>query len=118
MTGAIEFTVTGTATVVVKMSSTGGSNSSMVGLINAADNSVIANKEDISSVTGTSAIALTYEGLTAGTYRVVSPENADMNRGARVFSISVTETTGGERPARADWSGVAAPSITDRKSVV
>ena len=102
LTGAIEFTVTGTATVVVKMSSTGGSNSSMVGLINAADNSVIANKEDISSVTGTSATALTYEGLTAGTYRVVSPENADMNRGARVFSISVTETTGGERPARAE----------------
>ena len=65
MTGAIEFTVTGTATVVLKMSSTGGSNSSMVGLINAADNSVIANKEDISSVTGTSAIALTYEGLKA-----------------------------------------------------
>ena len=115
LTGAIEFTVTGTATVVVKMSSTGGSNSSMVGLINAADNSVIANKEDISSVTGTSATALTYEGLTAGTYRVVSPENADMNRGARVFSISVTETTGGERPARADWSGVAAPSITEVK---
>lgn len=115
LTGAIEFTVTGTATVVVKMSSTGGSNSSMVGLINAADNSVIANKEDISSVTGTSAIALTYEGLTAGTYRVVSPENADMNRGARVFSISVTETTGGERPARAEWSGVAAPSITEVK---
>ena len=115
LTGAIEFTVTGTATVVVKMSSTGGSNSSMVGLINTADNSVIANKEDISSVTGTSATALTYEGLTAGTYRVVSPENADMNRGARVFSISVTETTGGERPARADWSGVAAPSITEVK---
>ena len=115
LTGAIEFTVTGTATVVVKMSSTGGSNSSMVGLINTADNSVIANKEDISSVTGTSATALTYEGLTAGTYRVASPENADMNRGARVFSISVTETTGGERPARADWAGVAAPSITEVK---
>ncbi len=115
LNGAVEFTVTGTASAVVQMSSTGGSNSSMVGLINVADGSVVANKEGVTSVTGTSATTLTYEGLAAGTYRVVSPENADMNRGARVFSVVVTETTGGERPARADWAGVEAPSITEVK---
>ena len=69
---AVEFTVTGTATAVVKMSSTGGSNTSWVALVNTADGSVVANKEAVSKVTGTSATTLTYEGLKAGTYRVVS----------------------------------------------
>ena len=58
---------------------------------------------------------LTYEGLTAGTYRVVSngtdENDEEQKRGARLFSIFVTETTGGARPARADWAGVTAPSI-------
>ena len=117
--GAVEFTVTGTATAVIKMSSTGGSNVSWVALVNTADGSVVANNEAIDKVSGTSATTLTYEVLTAGTYRVVSngtdENDKEQNRGARVFSISVTETTGGERPARADWAGVAAPSITEVK---
>ena len=112
---AAEFTVTGTATAVVKMSSTGGSNTSWVALVNTADGSVVANKEAVSKVTGTSAITLTYEGLKAGTYRVVSngtdENDEEQKRGARLFSIFVTETTGGARPARADWAGVTAPSI-------
>ena len=58
---AVEFTVTGTATAVVKMSSTGGSNTSWVALVNTADGSVVANKEAVSKVTGTSATTLTYE---------------------------------------------------------
>ena len=92
---AVEFTVTGTATAVVKMSSTGGSNTSWVALVNTADGSVVANKEAVSKVTGTSATTLTYEGLKAGTYRVVSngtdENDEEQKRGARLFSIEVDE---------------------------
>ncbi len=110
LTGAIQFTVTGEADVEVSMSSTGGSNASAVALIDEAGN-VVANKEGITEVTGTSETTMTYTALPAGTYRVVSPDSS-YNRGARLFSIVVAETSSGSRPARADWASVAAPEIT------
>jgi len=110
LTGAIQFTVTGEADVKVSMSSTGGSNASAVALIDEAGN-VVANKEGITEVTGTSETTMTYTALPAGTYRVVSPDSS-YNRGARLFSIVVAETSSGSRPARADWATVAAPEIT------
>ena len=89
LTGGIEFTVTGTATLTIEVSSTGGSNSSAVGLINVADQSAVAEKDAATAVTGTSRTTLTFENIAAGTYRIVSPENPDMNRGVRVFSAKV-----------------------------
>ncbi len=113
--GAIQFTVTGTADVVVNVSSTGGSNTSAVAIID-ADGNVVANNEGISLVSGTSATTMTYTGLTAGTYQLVSPENADYSRGCRLLSITVTELTAGAvKPPRAAWGSVAAPVITEAK---
>ncbi len=106
----IQFTVTGTADVTVVMSSTGGSNTSAVGLVDASGNAV-GNQEQIAEVAGTAKTTLTYTGLEAGTYKVLSPQSA-YGRGARVYSIHVVQTSGGSRPPRADWSLVAAPVIT------
>ena len=89
-TGAIAFVVTGTADVTVSVSSTGGSNTSTVALINASDETM-TNKEGVTEVTSTTPSTLTYEGLVAGTYRLVSPE-ADYGRGTRVYSMSVVDT--------------------------
>ena len=111
LTGAIQFTVTGQADVVLSMSSTGGSNTSAVALVDNAGN-VVANNEGLTTVTGTSETKMTYTGLAAGTYKVVSPENKDYNRGARLFSLVVEQTASGSRPERADWATVAAPTIT------
>lgn len=109
-TGAIQFTVTGTADVVVEMSSTGGSNTSAVGITDQNGN-LVTEKNNITTVSGTSKTTLTYTGLTAGTYSIVSPESAEFNRGARVYTVTVTELAG-ERPERKDWASVAAPVIT------
>ena len=97
-TGAIQFTVIGTATVEVQFSSTGGSNTSKIGIFD-ADGNLVANNEGITEVTGASAgmTVVTYN-LTAGTYTVVSPASnvdageTDYNRGARVYYVNVTET--------------------------
>ncbi len=108
---ALQFTVTGTADVVIGMSSTGGSNTSAVGLVDESG-SLVANNEGLTTVTGTKAVMMTYTSLEAGTYKILSPEDPAYNRGARILSVTVTETTGGTRPPRADWSTVAAPEIT------
>ena len=106
--GAIAFTLTGNAQVVIEMSSTGGSNTSAVALLNSAGETV-ANKEGITEVTTTSKTTLSYS-LEAGTYRIVSPES-EYGRGARVYTISVTETTG-QAPARTPWDSVELPAVT------
>ena len=116
-TGGYEFTVTGTATANIVISSTGGSNTSAFSLIN-GNGEAIADKngKTVIEVTGSASAkeTVTYE-LTAGTYKMVSPEgwkdSAGKTRGTRVYSFDITETTGGERPARADWSSVAAPEL-------
>ncbi len=86
----IEFTITGNATVTLQMSSNGGSNTSAVGLMT-TDGTVIANAEGITTITGSKATTMTYT-LTAGTYRIVSPENAEFARVARLYTITVVET--------------------------
>ena len=122
--GSYEFTVTGTADVKLVVSSTGGSNDSVIG-IKDAEGQLVKNNEDIVKVSTTSKTTLTYTSLAAGTYKVVVPqgtgetiedgENGTIDlaekRGARVYSIEIVETTGGSRPPRADWSTVAAPEM-------
>ena len=112
LTGALQFTVTGTADVTVVVSSTGGSNTSEVAIID-ANGAAVANNEGLTQVSTTASTTLTYTGLTAGTYQLVSPENADLNRGFRVMSINTVQTTSGARPGRAAWDGVAAPEFTN-----
>ncbi len=104
------FEITGTADAKIVTSSTGGSNESEVALVDGAGNAV-ANTEGITYVSGTGKKELIYTALPAGTYKFISPENPDRNRGARVFTIEITETTGGTRPPRADWASVANPSF-------
>ena len=121
--GYYEFTVTGTADVKLSVSSTGGSNDSVIGIVD-KDGKVISNKEGKVRISTSTAQTLTYESLPAGTYKIIVPKNTgetgekDNNivdlasvRGARVYSIEITETTGGTRPPRADWSEVAAPVL-------
>lgn len=90
-TSALEFTVTGTADVTVKVASTGGSNTSMVGIVK-LDGTKVANNEGKDTVSGTSVTALTYTGLEAGTYQIVSLETDDesMNRGVRIHNVDIT----------------------------
>lgn len=109
--GALQFTVTGTASVSFEASSTGGSNESAIALVNTADNSTIAEDTGIKVVSGTNATKLTYSSLPAGTYQIVSPEDADRNRGVRVLSFTAEQTASGERPARKAWEDVATPAI-------
>mgnify|MGYP000535542745 CR=1 FL=1 len=109
--GAVQFTTESTSSVVVGLSSTGGSNESAVALINTADNSVVAEDAGTAVVAGTKKTELKYTALPAGTYQVVSPEDAERNRGARVLSFTAEQTASGERPARKAWEDVAAPAI-------
>ncbi|MBQ4186888.1 MAG: hypothetical protein II642_03290, partial [Firmicutes bacterium] len=104
------FTITGTADAKVVTSSTGGSNESAVALVDGSGNAV-ANAQGITFVAGTSKQELTYTGLEAGTYQFISPADPERGRGARVYTIEITETTGGTRPPRADWETVAEPAF-------
>ena len=89
--GAVQFTTESASSVVVGLSSTGGSNESAVALINTADNSVVAEDAGTTVVAGTKKTELKYTALPAGTYQVVSPEDADRNRACRFFDITVEE---------------------------
>ncbi len=95
LTGAIAFTTTGVAKVVITVSSTGGSNTSAVALVDAQGNAV-ANDEGLTEVTGTAATTLTYTDLPAGTYQIASPVNEELNRGFRLMTIDVDEAVEGE----------------------
>ncbi len=89
-----EFTLTKPASVSMSVSSTGGSNSSAIALV---DETGIAmdNNEGLATVTGTAATTLTYAKIPAGTYRIVSPQTEGMNRGVRIITIEVAELTEG-----------------------
>ena len=90
-TGAMEFTVKGTAQVTIVVSSTGGSNTSAVALINVATGEIMTNVEGLTEVSTTAATTLTYKDLPAGTYQLISPQS-DYNRGFRLMSIHVEQT--------------------------
>ena len=109
-----EFTVTGTATAKIMISSTGGSNESQFTLIDAKGEPVASKDgKSVISVTGTTGTEVNYE-LEAGTYKMVSAKEFT-SRGVRVISFDITETTSGTRPPRADWAEVAAPTLGDVK---
>jgi len=109
-----EFTVTGTATAKIMISSTGGSNESQFTLIDAKGDAVASKDgKSVISVTGTTGTEVNYE-LEAGTYKMVSAKEFT-SRGVRVISFDITETTSGTRPPRADWAEVAAPTLGDVK---
>ena len=108
--GALTFTVTGTADVVVTATSTGSTNTSDLALVDASGNKI----DGIKAVTGTKPeTEIKYTNLVAGTYSIIAPKEGENNRGVRILKTVVTQTSGGERPARADWSGVAAPVLGD-----
>ena len=109
--GALQFTVTGTASVSFEASSTGGSNESAIALGKYSRQQHYCRRSGIKVVSGTNATKLTYSSLPAGTYQIVSPEDADRNRGVRVLSFTAEQTASGERPARKAWEDVAAPAI-------
>ena len=109
-----EFTVTGTATAKIMISSTGGSNESQFTLIDAKGEAVASKDgKSVISVTGTTGTEVNYE-LEAGTYKMVSAKEFT-SRGVRVISFEIAETTSGTRPPRADWAEVAAPTLGDVK---
>ena len=114
-TSGYQFTVTGTAEVEVEFSSTGSSNISTIGLWD-ADGNLVDSKEQLTTVTGTSKVKLSYT-LPSGTYKVVSPDATEHKRGARVYSIKIAETSDGTRPPRKEWDNVSAPVISDPPTV-
>ena len=123
-TASVDFTVTGTATVTINVGSTGGKNISVAGIKGA--NGLMKDKagNTFTSVEGTAGVDATYE-LSAGDYSIVCPlgtgtkgtdskgEEKDIAeiRGFRLYSITMTEVTGGERPPRKAWADVAAPAL-------
>lgn len=121
-TGAIQFTTTSTSNVKFGAASTGGKNTSLVGLINSAGDLVWEDDVHYAetgsdlvtsaalTVAGTSREEFSFSNLPAGTYQIVSPTST-YNRGARIFDVTVEESDGDARPARADWSTVGAPVI-------
>lgn len=89
-TGWIEFEVTGTATVTIVVSSTGGSNDSSIAIYD-EESSLVANNEGITIVSGTTQVTITYT-LTTGTYRILSQAGTtNSNRGVRVYSVKVVQ---------------------------
>ncbi len=109
--------MTGTVDVVVKATSTNGSNKSDLALMDDAGNKIVAvgATSGINVVTGTDPVTeIKYTGLEAGTYSIVSPKDGEnTGRGVRLLNVVVTQTTAGEKPPRADWSTVVAPVIGD-----
>ena len=123
--GAIGFTVVGTATVTVNWCSTSGSNTSAIALQKEDGTAVKPTTEGGATVdannhaifTGTGAGATTVWELEAGSYKIVSPANITLpegatpgnttgggsatspsdpnDRGVRLLSISVKQTSGG-----------------------
>lgn len=104
------FTLPSSGSAVVEFSSTGGSNISTVGLWDESG-ALVPNAEGLTTVEGTGKTALHYNDLSAGTYRVVSPDASEFNRGARVYTITVTDNAGPRGPRKA-WADVAAPAVT------
>ncbi len=118
----IEFTVTGTAKVTIKVSSTGGSNYSVFGIKDANGN-FINNKEFATLHHGSTDSAQTiHYDLNAGTYKFMTVFGKEMNpdspeqdladkRGCRLVYMEVVHTTSGGEAVRKDWSQVAAPTL-------
>ena len=134
-TAGIRFTVKGTASATFQVCSTGKSNLSSVALVDESGAIVKAASSTLTAGTQsgvdageqtdgsflvfgneTMASTLVYEGLTAGTYTILSPKNDSANRAMWLVSASVSDTyeAGGE-DARPAWSSVAAPVVESAK---
>ena len=120
-TGYLEFTITGSASVEIKCSSTGSSNTSVIGVRNVDTDELVegtcTNQDSVTStnttfeVSTTSASVLTYT-LENGTYRIVSPASETYGRGVRIYTVDITETTSGT-VSRPDWSSVETPVLSN-----
>ena len=97
--GGIEFTVAGNSTIVVSFASTGGSNLSLIGLVD-ANGTAITPANGVEEVTGTGFITVTYN-VGAGTYKVVNPST---ERNTRVNSVAVAPAAEVEPPHEHVWS--------------
>ena len=115
--GAMEFTVKGTAQVTIVVSSTGGSNTSAVALINVATGEIMTNVEGLTEVSTTAATTLTYKDLPAGTYQLISPES-DYNRGFRLMTIHVEQTITGPAPTGDIVSQIVAALLMSAVGIV
>ena len=120
-TGDVSFTVSGKADATFTITSTSASNTSDFVLMSSDGTKIIPAGETaaIITVTGTDpAKEVKYNDLEAGTYHVCAPKDgANPNRGFRLLSASVSDTTGGSRPARAEWSTVAAPAFVSAEQI-
>ena len=106
--GALEFTVTGTAKVLITASSTDDSNTSAIALVD-ADGNAVENAEKLTTVTGTGATTLTYNNLSAGTYKIVTPVDENYKRNVRLMSAVVTESDSADPGDPSDPSDPAGP---------
>lgn len=88
--GGITFTIPAgcSADITLGVSSTGGSNTSPIALVD-ADGNVVKNVEKLTTVTGTAATTLTYQAVPTGTYKIVSPADSANKRGARLLTIDL-----------------------------
>lgn len=119
--GTLSFTVQGTASVTISITSTGSSNTSDFALLKSDGTKVIPDGETTGIITvyGTNPVKeVKYSKLEAGTYQICSPKDGNnTGRGVRILSAKVSDTTGGSRPARADWSTVEAPTLVSAKQI-
>ena len=119
--GTLSFTVQGTASVTINITSTGSSNTSDFALLKSDGTKVIPDGETTGIITvyGTNPVKeVKYSKLEAGTYQICSPKDGNnTGRGVRILSAKVSDTTGGSRPARADWSTVEAPTLVSAKQI-
>ena len=119
--GTLSFTVQGTASVTISITSTGSSNTSDFALLKGDGTKVIPDGETTGIITvyGTDPVKeVKYSKLEAGTYQICSPKDGNnTGRGVRILSAKVSDTTGGSRPARADWSTVEAPTLVSAKQI-
>ncbi len=126
-TGNIVFTVTGTAEITLVYSSTGGSNSSDVALLNTTSDGLVEDTAGatINSLTGTTKTTVTYTGIEAGTYSIVCPTAAhggtNTGRGARIYSVVVTETAASSVTQTASYtftaSDLSADGVEDKAKI-
>ena len=119
--GTLSFTVQGTASVTISITSTGSSNTSDFALLKSDGTKVIPDGETTGIITvyGTDPVKeVKYSKLEAGTYQICSPKDGkNTGRGVRILSAKVSDTTGGSRPARADWSTVEVPTLVSAKQI-
>jgi len=120
-TGCMSFAVQGQASVTINITSTGSSNTSDFALLKSDGTKVIPDGETTGIITvyGTDPVKeVKYSKLEAGTYQICSPKDGNnTGRGVRILSAKVSDTTGGSRPARADWSTVEAPTLVSAKQI-